>query len=60
MSEIGRDMYENIKYYKDIWYKYRKYIDIRAHEIKTNKLSYYKKNTSLPLRKCYILMAALL
>ncbi|GAE03299.1 sensor histidine kinase [Clostridium botulinum B str. Osaka05] len=43
MSEIGRDMYENIKYYKDIWYKYRKYIDIWAHEIKTNKLSYYKK-----------------
>ncbi|EPY2304813.1 hypothetical protein ACXATD_000431 [Clostridium sporogenes] len=36
-------MYENIKYYKDIQYRYWKYIDIWIHEIKTNKLSYCQK-----------------
>ncbi len=36
-------MYENIKYYKDIQYRYWKYIDIWVHEIKTNKLSYCQK-----------------
>lgn len=35
MTIIGRDMYEHIKYYKDIQNEYREYIETWVHEIKT-------------------------
>lgn len=35
MTIVGRDMYENIKYYKDEQQEYREYIETWVHEIKT-------------------------
>lgn len=35
MAIVGRDMYENIKYYKDEQLEYREYIESWVHEIKT-------------------------
>jgi len=35
LKELSRDMYENVKYYKDMQMDYREYIDTWVHEIKT-------------------------
>lgn len=35
LKELSRDMYENIKYYKDMQLDYREYIEAWVHEIKT-------------------------
>ena len=35
LKELSRDMYENVKYYKDMQMDYREYIETWVHEIKT-------------------------
>jgi signal transduction histidine kinase len=35
LKELSRDMYENVKYYKDMQMEYREYIETWVHEIKT-------------------------
>jgi len=35
LKELSRDMYENVKYYKDMQSDYREYIETWVHEIKT-------------------------
>lgn len=35
LQEVGRDMHENVKYYKDMQEEYREYIETWVHEIKT-------------------------
>ncbi len=35
LKELGRDMHENVKYYRDIQEEYKEYIEMWVHEIKT-------------------------